>query len=222
VESLLFWQPSCSVILNDGGQRLTELGSRANPSGADRTTTIAAKRSAKVLMMLFIACDHLYTLEKQSALNVVLKRGQLELVLSSTRSRRRSTRSRRRSRLSMASRQARKVAVHSRGTAIAPAAPAVQAKERIEWSFQCSNSSPAATTKAGEHSGWIADYFSPGPDGKRKRHTRTFTTRKEADAWLARTVVEVQQGIHTPASASITVLEAGELWIAQAPVSSTG
>jgi integrase len=72
------------------------------------------------------------------------------------------------------------------------------------------------TTKTGEHSGWVADYFSPGPDAKPKRHTRTFTTKKAAAAWLARTVVEVQQGVHTPASASITVLEAGELWIAQA------
>jgi integrase len=72
------------------------------------------------------------------------------------------------------------------------------------------------TTKTGEHSGWVADYFSPGPDGRPKRHTRAFATKKEAAAWLARTVVEVQQGVHTPASTSITVLEAGELWIAQA------
>jgi hypothetical protein len=72
------------------------------------------------------------------------------------------------------------------------------------------------TTKTGVHTGWVADYFSPGPDGKRKRHTRTFKTKKAADAWLAQTVVEVQQGVHTPASTSITILEAGEQWISQA------
>jgi hypothetical protein len=51
LESLLCWQPSCSVILNDGGQRLTELGSRANPFGAN-TTAVAAKRSAKLPMLV--------------------------------------------------------------------------------------------------------------------------------------------------------------------------
>src|SRR6516164_10259987 len=43
------------------------------------------------------------------------------------------------------------------------------------------------TTKTGEHTAWVADYFSPGPDGKRQRHTKTFATRKEANAWLAHT-----------------------------------
>jgi integrase len=72
------------------------------------------------------------------------------------------------------------------------------------------------TNKAGEQSAWIAQYCSPGPDGKPKRHIETFKTKKEAAAWLARTVVEVQQGLHTPASSSITIAEAGEQWIAQA------
>jgi len=67
------------------------------------------------------------------------------------------------------------------------------------------------TTKTGEHTAWVADYFSPRPDGKRQRHTKTFATRKEANAWLAHT-----QGIRTPAHASPAVLEAGEQWIAQA------
>jgi integrase len=72
-------------------------------------------------------------------------------------------------------------------------------------------------TKTGEHAAWVADYFSPGPDGKRQRHTRTsFTTRREATAWLATTTVEIKQGVHTPAHRSPTVIEAGEQWIAQA------
>ena len=71
-------------------------------------------------------------------------------------------------------------------------------------------------TKTGEHAAWAADYFSPGPDGKRQRHSKTFPTRKEATAWLANTVVEIKQGIHTPAHKSPTVIEAGEAWIEQA------
>jgi integrase len=71
-------------------------------------------------------------------------------------------------------------------------------------------------TKTGEHAAWVADYFSPGPDGKRQRHTRTFTTRREAVAWLAQTTVEIRQGVHCPAHRSPTVIEAGEQWIAQA------
>jgi integrase len=70
--------------------------------------------------------------------------------------------------------------------------------------------------KAGEQTAWIADYFSLGPEGKPKRHIETFKTKKEAAAWLAQTMVEVKQGVHTPASSSITVAEAGEQWIAQA------
>jgi integrase len=71
-------------------------------------------------------------------------------------------------------------------------------------------------TKTGEHTAWVADYFSPGPDGKRQRHGKTFKTRKEATAWLAQTTVEIRHGVHTPAHRSPTVIEAGEHWIAQA------
>ena len=71
-------------------------------------------------------------------------------------------------------------------------------------------------TKTGEHAAWVADYFSPGPDGKRQRHSKTFSTRKEAVAWLAQTTVEIRQGVHCPTHRSPTVLEAGEQWIVQA------
>src|SRR4051794_21626631 len=56
---------------------------------------------------------------------------------------------------------------------------------------------------------WVADYF----DQKRKRHIKTFPTRKEADAWLVKTRGEVQKGTHTPESSSCTVTEAAELWL---------
>jgi integrase len=72
------------------------------------------------------------------------------------------------------------------------------------------------TTKTGERIAWVADYFAPGPDGNKRRCTKTFPTKKEASAWLAHTVVEIKQGVHTPAHLSPTVLQAGEQWIAQA------
>jgi integrase len=71
-------------------------------------------------------------------------------------------------------------------------------------------------TKTGERIAWVADYFAPGPDGNKRRCTKTFATKKVANAWLAHTVVEIKQGTHTPAHLSPTVLEAGEAWIAQA------
>jgi integrase len=67
------------------------------------------------------------------------------------------------------------------------------------------------TWKSGteEKTAWIADYFDQGG----KRHIKTFTTKKAADAWLVTTRGEVQRGVHTPENASITVAEAAELWL---------
>ncbi len=58
---------------------------------------------------------------------------------------------------------------------------------------------------------WVADYF----DQAGKRRLKTFDTRKTADAWLVNARHEVSQGIHTPASASITVTAAAALWLEQ-------
>jgi integrase len=63
--------------------------------------------------------------------------------------------------------------------------------------------------KEGEQTAWVADYF----DQHGKRHIKTFETKKEADAWLVNARGEVQRGVHTPESTSITVAEAAELWI---------
>lgn len=60
-------------------------------------------------------------------------------------------------------------------------------------------------------SAWVADYF----DQAGKRRQKTFGTRKAADAWLVNARHEISQGIHTPASTSITIADAGELWIEQ-------
>jgi hypothetical protein len=61
-----------------------------------------------------------------------------------------------------------------------------------------------------ERTAWIADYFAPDANGKKRRCTKTFKTRREANAWLAHTVVEIKQGVHTPAHRSPSVIEAGE------------
>jgi integrase len=58
---------------------------------------------------------------------------------------------------------------------------------------------------------WVADYF----DQAGKRRLKTFATRKAADGWLVNARHEVSQGTHTPASTSITVGEAGDLWLIQ-------
>jgi integrase len=56
---------------------------------------------------------------------------------------------------------------------------------------------------------WIADYF----DQEGRRHIKTCKTKKGATAWLVTTQGEVARGVHTPENASITVAEAGKLWI---------
>jgi integrase len=68
------------------------------------------------------------------------------------------------------------------------------------------------TTKGELRSRWVADYA----DQQGTRHAKMFARKKDADAWLGQTRYEVKQGIHTPTSTSITISEAGELWISQA------
>jgi integrase len=71
----------------------------------------------------------------------------------------------------------------------------------------------AWTTGKGERrEAWIVDYNDQHGD----RHIRTFSRKREADAFRDSTGVEVQQGTHTAPSKSVTVREAGELWIATA------
>jgi integrase len=56
---------------------------------------------------------------------------------------------------------------------------------------------------------WIVDYV----DQHFKRHIKTFKLKKEADNYLTTVRQEVREGLHTPASKSITVAEAAEDWI---------
>jgi integrase len=63
----------------------------------------------------------------------------------------------------------------------------------------------------GTNTTWLVDYF----DQNGKRHNKTFASKKEADDWRDRTVIEVKDGVHTASADSITVAEAGELWLTQ-------
>jgi integrase len=56
---------------------------------------------------------------------------------------------------------------------------------------------------------WLIDYT----DQRGHRHIKTFKRRKDADAYLATVTVDVRQGTHLPDSESITVAEAGKLWL---------
>jgi integrase len=66
------------------------------------------------------------------------------------------------------------------------------------------------TAASGEEKAvWVADYF----DQHRKRHLKTFATKKAATAWLTETQGEVARGVHTPERQSINVHEAAQLWL---------
>src|SRR5579872_5145776 len=68
----------------------------------------------------------------------------------------------------------------------------------------------AWNTSKGEHKeAWVVDYV----DQTGKRRLKTFTKKKAADNFAATANVEIRAGVHTADSASITVAEAGKLWI---------
>jgi integrase len=67
------------------------------------------------------------------------------------------------------------------------------------------------TSKGEEREAWIVDYV----DQTGERRLKTFPTKKEAVAWKVTALHEVQQGIHTSASASKTIEEVWGLWIGE-------
>jgi integrase len=65
-------------------------------------------------------------------------------------------------------------------------------------------------TPGGEaRDGWQADYV----DAQGKRRRKMFEKKRDADAFLAQAKVEVRDGIHVADSDTITVAEAGKLWL---------
>src|SRR5271163_4154593 len=68
----------------------------------------------------------------------------------------------------------------------------------------------AWTSSKGEHKeAWVVDYV----DQTGKRRLKTFAKKKAADSFSATANVEIRAGTHTADSASITVAEAGKLWL---------
>lgn len=65
------------------------------------------------------------------------------------------------------------------------------------------------TGKGEEKTAWIVDYT----DAKGTRRLKTFSKKKEADAFEVKAKTEVREGVHVADSASVTVGKAGELWI---------
>jgi integrase len=71
-------------------------------------------------------------------------------------------------------------------------------------------------TESGEdRSAYVVQYSTAERDerGKRKRHIKTFDRKKDADDFQAQVRVDLKKGTHTPHSRSVTVDEAGKLWI---------
>ena len=68
------------------------------------------------------------------------------------------------------------------------------------------------TADGEERTAWVVDY----KDGAGKRRLKTFSRKKDADAWAPQTAVDVRKGVHTPESESVTVAEAAKLWLSRA------
>ncbi len=65
------------------------------------------------------------------------------------------------------------------------------------------------TSDGVEKEAWVVDYVDQG----RKRRLKSFAKKKDATAFAATANVEIRAGVHTADSASITIAEAGKLWI---------
>jgi integrase len=72
------------------------------------------------------------------------------------------------------------------------------------------------TTKSGDtRQAYVVQYSTADLDkrGKRRRHVKFFDRKKDADAFHAQVRVDIGEGVHVPASKSITVEKAGSNWI---------
>jgi integrase len=56
---------------------------------------------------------------------------------------------------------------------------------------------------------WVVDYC----DQLGHRHLKTFTRKKDAEAYHSQVAVDVRAGLHVAESRSVTVAEAGQLWL---------
>ncbi|MDX0849380.1 tyrosine-type recombinase/integrase [Sinorhizobium medicae] len=65
------------------------------------------------------------------------------------------------------------------------------------------------TPRGEKKSAWVVDY----PDTNGKRRQKTFAKKKDADQFAATASVEVREGVHVADSATVTIEEAGKLWL---------
>jgi integrase len=56
---------------------------------------------------------------------------------------------------------------------------------------------------------WVVDYV----DGSGQRRNKNFKRKRDADTYANRVNAEVRAGTHTPDSTSLTIAEAGQLWL---------
>ncbi|TJV34664.1 MAG: site-specific integrase, partial [Mesorhizobium sp.] len=68
------------------------------------------------------------------------------------------------------------------------------------------------TAKGVQKEAWLVDYT----DQHGKRHAKTFDKKKDADAYASATDVEVRGNSHVADSDTITVEQAGKLWVKRA------
>lgn len=68
------------------------------------------------------------------------------------------------------------------------------------------------TNRTGQQSGWVVNYTDAGG----KRRLKTFSRKKDAEAYLAQTEQEVRNGVHMPDTLSISVERAAALWLDRA------
>jgi integrase len=66
------------------------------------------------------------------------------------------------------------------------------------------------TYKGEEKQAWIVRYY----DMKGVRRLKTFRVRKDADSFAASTTIDLQRGVHIADRDSVTVAQAGLLWVA--------
>lgn len=62
-----------------------------------------------------------------------------------------------------------------------------------------------------QHQAWLVDYR----DGAGARRSKQFARKRDAEGWATQATWEVSRGLHTPDSQSLTVKQAGDLWIAK-------
>src|SRR5262249_40504788 len=69
------------------------------------------------------------------------------------------------------------------------------------------------TAKGEQKEAWIVRYYQKDKDGIGKQHIKTFERKKDAEAYMHRTGVDIGEGSHVAPSQSITVERAARLWL---------